>query len=637
MEKRGILTRSGRGLIPLNITWGFLSVLFFTFIPLQVYNLYGFVASSLCTTLAAISSILLSWVWGWISDVFISKKKLLSLAMIGQSAFTMLFAISSRVKGELFQLLFLLFLYSVASLFSSLFMTVRNAVITLMTERNKRGANLGVFFLLSSLGWALGGYLIGFWLTVWTFSQTLLLISLLHICSLIVFLWLFQAPEPQIDRPKKRGLFESLRAMDPVLFQVMLSILIVSVGRGMFYSVFRIKTWIVIGRASMWMGIITSLAGMAGAVGSLLYGTLSDRIGHETALLLAIGANIPMFLLSILNYPITLALVWIFPVAPFLLISSVAFAADYSKKTRRGEAQGIINSAISFSDLFSVIGGIIAVFLGASQDLNKLMPFFLSLCAFPCLSVIPLWKARNKARYNSIKNAPRKVKGNQVEGHTHYDRNKIQLVRNEALKFFIGAPPSHDWSHVERVVELCLKIGKKEDADLEILHLAALLHDVARKKEDEHRGNIDHALEGTKIAQQLLKKYNYPDDMIQKVLHCIECHRFRKDRTPTSKEAKILFDADKIDAIGAIGVARLFAFTGEIKTKFYDTGNLHKEEMEEVKSYSRSDTAYREFLVKLSRIKDKLFTRTGKDIAGERDTFTRNFFKRLKLEVRAVK
>lgn len=211
---------------------------------------------------------------------------------------------------------------------------------------------------------------------------------------------------------------------------------------------------------------------------------------------------------------------------------------------------------------------------------------------------------------------------------------RIRKVREDARTFFKDTPPSHDWSHVKRVYDLSMEIGKKEGADLEILQLAAYLHDVARRKEDESRGKVDHASEGTKIARKILKKHGYSEKQVRKVLHCIQSHRFRKSKTPKSKEAKVLFDADKLDSIGAIGVARDFAFAGEIGARLYDEDILFKAEVGKTEIYSKSDTAYREFLVKLRKIKEKMLTKTGKEIAEERDAFMRTFFQRLKKEIK---
>jgi uncharacterized protein len=116
---------------------------------------------------------------------------------------------------------------------------------------------------------------------------------------------------------------------------------------------------------------------------------------------------------------------------------------------------------------------------------------------------------------------------------------------------------------------------------------------------------------------------------IEKIIHCIETNRFRGNKKLKTKEAKVLFDADKLDAIGAIGIGRAFLFAGEIGAKLHDK-NV---DIKKTKEYTKNDTAYREYLVKLRKIKDRMFTKEGKRIAKERHKFMVNFFNRLNKEV----
>lgn len=205
----------------------------------------------------------------------------------------------------------------------------------------------------------------------------------------------------------------------------------------------------------------------------------------------------------------------------------------------------------------------------------------------------------------------------------------FKQIKKEVQRHFKGAKGSHDWSHVERVCNLALKIGKKEKAALEILKLAAILHDIGRKSQDESNGKIDHSEKGAELARKILEKYNFRKEKIEEVVHCIETNRFRGNKKPESEEAKILFDADKLDAIGATGIGRAFLFAGEVGAKLHNKGV----DLEKTKAYSKEDTAYREFMVKLRKIKDRMFTKEGKRIAKERHKFMVNFFDHLNKEV----
>ena len=211
----------------------------------------------------------------------------------------------------------------------------------------------------------------------------------------------------------------------------------------------------------------------------------------------------------------------------------------------------------------------------------------------------------------------------------HLSKELLARIKREAKAHFVGARGSHDWDHTERVYQLCLRIGLKEKADLDVLRLAALLHDIGREQEDRTDGKICHSRRGADLAGLILRKYSLGTDRIAEVTHCIRTHRFRGTSLPESLEGKVLFDADKLDSIGAVGIGRAFLFAGEIGAKLHN----RRIDVKKTKPYTNEDTAYREFLVKLSRIKDRMFTKEGRRIAAERHKFMVEFFSRLKKEI----
>lgn len=115
---------------------------------------------------------------------------------------------------------------------------------------------------------------------------------------------------------------------------------------------------------------------------------------------------------------------------------------------------------------------------------------------------------------------------------------------------------SHGWEHVERVRALCKKIGEKEGADLLVLDLAALFHDVIRISED-------HALQSAEFARSVLSTMGFDDDTCAAVYNTVSPHSYSSGRAPKSLEAKILSDADKLDAMGAIGIYRTIQYNTE--------------------------------------------------------------------------
>ncbi len=205
----------------------------------------------------------------------------------------------------------------------------------------------------------------------------------------------------------------------------------------------------------------------------------------------------------------------------------------------------------------------------------------------------------------------------------------LERIREETQRYFVDARGSHDWSHTERVYNLCMHIGKKENADLDILALAAFLHDIGRGEQDRTNGKVCHAAQGALLARELLDRYNLDEKTIEKIIHCIESHRFRSSTVPRTLEAQVLYDADKLDSIGAIGIGRAFLFAGEVGAYVHN----RNAEIEETQPYTKEDTAYREFAVKLQGVKDTMQTEEGKKLALERHRFMEEFFLRLDEEV----
>lgn len=188
----------------------------------------------------------------------------------------------------------------------------------------------------------------------------------------------------------------------------------------------------------------------------------------------------------------------------------------------------------------------------------------------------------------------------------------------------------HGPDHTERVHQVALYIGRPLNADLEILSAAALLHDIGRKFETLKKGEICHALKGAEIAGGILVDLGFAKKKIDAITHCIATHRYRGENIPQSLEAKILFDADKLDSIGAIGIGRAFLFAGQLGAKLHN----HESCIENTEPYSLEDTAYREFKVKMCKIKDRMLTAEGRRLAYERHAFMEIFFERLEKEIR---
>jgi uncharacterized protein len=211
-----------------------------------------------------------------------------------------------------------------------------------------------------------------------------------------------------------------------------------------------------------------------------------------------------------------------------------------------------------------------------------------------------------------------------LAGHCRATGDMIAAVWSTAAAFFTGARGSHDWDHTRRVYRLCNRMASDEQADLDVVRIAALLHDIGRARQDTSSGSVCHAQEGARLARPIVEELPLTEPKKQNILHCISTHRFRVCQAPETLEAKVLFDADKLDAIGAVGVARAFLFAGEVGAR------LHNPDVriEETQPYTADDTGYREYRVKLCKIRDRMLTGAGRQLAEARHRFMENFFQR---------
>ncbi len=200
--------------------------------------------------------------------------------------------------------------------------------------------------------------------------------------------------------------------------------------------------------------------------------------------------------------------------------------------------------------------------------------------------------------------------------------DSLHQVKITAQKWFDTAKGSHDWQHTLRVVRLARTIGESQGADLLVLEIAAYLHDIGRSQQDSSKGALCHAKESARLAEPLVCGLNLSGERRENIIHCIASHRFRRDPVPQTMEAKVLFDADKLDAIGAVGIARAYLFAGELGAC------LHNPDLppEQAQPYSKEDTGYREYVVKLSKVRARMLTPKGREMADERHTFMEIFF-----------
>ena len=192
----------------------------------------------------------------------------------------------------------------------------------------------------------------------------------------------------------------------------------------------------------------------------------------------------------------------------------------------------------------------------------------------------------------------------------------------QARAWYASADPVHDFEHVLRVYRLAERIALAEGADLEIVRAAALLHDsVGSAPGGDGQERLGHHLTSARFAGEVLRAENWQPERVEAVQHCIRAHRFRhQGERPQTLEAMCLYDADKLDVLGAIGAARTIAFAALAGQPFYYEPSerfLREGKTEPDEPHS----SYHEYLFKLRKVKDQLFTTTGKAIADQRHKF----------------
>lgn len=209
-------------------------------------------------------------------------------------------------------------------------------------------------------------------------------------------------------------------------------------------------------------------------------------------------------------------------------------------------------------------------------------------------------------------------------------KENYELLENYMLSCMEDS--AHDKEHIYRVLYTALEIAKTEtDVDYEVLIGACLLHDVGRKEQFED-SKLCHAMVGGKKAYQFLVEHGFDSNYAEQVKSCIETHRYRKSNPPKSLEAKILFDADKLDVAGAIGIARTLVYKGEVAEPLYSMlpdGKVSNGENDTAPSF------FQEYKHKLEKIYDRFFTVRGAELAKERQKTAVEFYEKMYAEVSA--
>ena len=207
-------------------------------------------------------------------------------------------------------------------------------------------------------------------------------------------------------------------------------------------------------------------------------------------------------------------------------------------------------------------------------------------------------------------------------------RETYQMLDTYMQPFMTDAV--HDVNHIHRVLNVALNIAEtEENVDFDVLITACLLHDIGRQAEMNDR-SLCHAKVGSEMAYAYLTEQGFENTFAAHVRDCIATHRFRKDAPPHSIEAKILYDADKVDVAGALGIARTLMFKAALDEPLY---TMLSDGTVSDGSQDSDISFFQEYHYKLKHLYGKFFTKRAAEIAREREVAAANFYESMLREV----
>ena len=203
----------------------------------------------------------------------------------------------------------------------------------------------------------------------------------------------------------------------------------------------------------------------------------------------------------------------------------------------------------------------------------------------------------------------------------------LDSIKNE-VKEIMDNDSAHDFEHVMRVYKNAQKICTLEKANEKLVLSSALLHDIVSYPKSDKRSKLS-SIQSAKKSEQILKKYNFSKEELSIISDAIRDHSFSQNTTPRTLEGKILQDADRLDALGAIGIARVFATGGSLKRPFYNIDDPF------CKTRTPDDKTWTvdHFFQKLLKLESLMNTKSGKIEAKKRTSILKEFLKQLKQEI----
>ena len=204
----------------------------------------------------------------------------------------------------------------------------------------------------------------------------------------------------------------------------------------------------------------------------------------------------------------------------------------------------------------------------------------------------------------------------------------LEKLKIKVQKIMEKNDSAHDFDHIMRVYKNAQKIGKKENANMKLVLAAVLLHDIISFPKSDKKSKTS-SIKSSIVAQKILHSHGYNKDEIQIISDAIRHHSFSRDRVPSTIEGKVLQDADRLDAMGAIGIARAFSVAGSEKRPFYNKSDPF------CKGRKPDDIKWTldHFYKKLLLLEKKMNTNAAKNEARRRTKIMRRFLDDFKKEI----
>ncbi len=204
-----------------------------------------------------------------------------------------------------------------------------------------------------------------------------------------------------------------------------------------------------------------------------------------------------------------------------------------------------------------------------------------------------------------------------------------EMIKKKVERILEGRDPAHDFHHIMRVYKNAKRIGRREGTNMDILLPAVLLHDLVVYPKGSTKSSKSSD-ESADMAENILQSYDCPQDQINQICYCIRAHSYSKRVVPVSLEGRILQDADRLDALGAIGIARTFSVGGSENRTFYNPNDPFCRSNRELDDMQWT---LDHFQTKLLKLEDFMHTQTAKKIAKERTRFMMLFIRQLQKEI----